>query len=321
MTSEEKSLILELFDEGYNTVELAERFGRHNTSIGLFLRANDRVPSGDKKHLFASDIDDMVQRYNAGEPSESIGALYNITGNTVVERLRRRGTHIRPGGIIPRKIRDDFFENIDSEVKAYFLGLLIADGSIIRPKTKKCADCLSLTLIQKDEYLLVRLCEELFVENDPVIHRTVGRTTSEIRFSSQILCDSLAKWGVVPNKTFIAYIPDIDPVLMPHLIRGIFDGDGTAFFTKGRFRFGIYGTYRLCTQMRDYLVQHCGCNNNNVFDKGTVSFVTWGRPCDIESFYNLIYTDATVWMKRKRDKFEQCLQHVNTEVNQTPKAV
>lgn len=35
-----------------------------------------------------------------------------------------------------RLLREDYFVNIDTEEKAYFLGLLLTDGSII-PDTKK----------------------------------------------------------------------------------------------------------------------------------------------------------------------------------------
>lgn len=321
MTSEQKKLVLELFDEGYNTVELAERIGKDNSSIGLFLRKNGRVPRRNKVHLFPFEVDKIVERYLNNESSESIALDYGLTDHTIVAKLRERNVQIRHSGKIPKKLRADFFENIDNEVKAYFLGLLIADGSIIRAKSRVRSDCLSICLIFQDDYLLTRLSEELLLEDAPKLNYTVGKTTAEIRFCSQELCDHLAKWGVVPNKTFIAYVPEIDPSLMPHLIRGIFDGDGTVYFTHGKLHYGFYGTYLLCTQIRNYLVEHCGCNNNSVFNKGTVSFVMFSRPCDIESFYNLIYTDATVWMKRKREKFEQCLQHVNTEVNQTPKAV
>lgn len=36
----------------------------------------------------------------------------------------------------------------------------------------------------------------------------------------------LSKFGVVPRKTSTTFLPEIKESLMPHLIRGLIDGDG-----------------------------------------------------------------------------------------------
>jgi intein-encoded DNA endonuclease-like protein len=43
----------------------------------------------------------------------------------------------------------------------------------------------------------------------------------------------LEKWGCVENKTFKLNFPDfISEELIPHFIRGYFDGDGSVFLHK-----------------------------------------------------------------------------------------
>lgn len=40
------------------------------------------------------------------------------------------------------------------------------------------------------------------------------------------MANDLQKYSVVPRKTLITYLPDIDDKYMNHLMRGILDGDG-----------------------------------------------------------------------------------------------
>jgi len=41
------------------------------------------------------------------------------------------------------------------------------------------------------------------------------------------MATDLEKFGVVPRKTLLTFLPSLSPELMPHLIRGIIDGDGS----------------------------------------------------------------------------------------------
>lgn len=53
-----------------------------------------------------------------------------------------------------RKCESDFFENIDSEEKAYFLGFLMADGNVY--VRKQSQPCIRLEISVKDLEILER---------------------------------------------------------------------------------------------------------------------------------------------------------------------
>lgn len=58
------------------------------------------------------------------------------------------------------KLKERFFEKIDNEEKAYFLGLLIADGNVFKDNTGRQAS-ISITLNLEDKYMLLKFKEVL----------------------------------------------------------------------------------------------------------------------------------------------------------------
>ena len=57
-------------------------------------------------------------------------------------------------------LKERFFETINSEEAAYFLGLLISDGNVFKDETGRQAS-ISITLDLKDEYMLNKFKEVL----------------------------------------------------------------------------------------------------------------------------------------------------------------
>lgn len=54
-----------------------------------------------------------------------------------------------------------------------------------------------------------------------------GRGCGQIAVRSDLMAEDLAKYGVIPRKTLHTYLPNINEQYLPHLVRGIFDGDGS----------------------------------------------------------------------------------------------
>lgn len=51
---------------------------------------------------------------------------------------------------------------------------------------------------------------------------------------SDKLVSDIEKLGVVERKTFLIQFPEMDESLVPHFIRGYFDGDGSIYYTHPR---------------------------------------------------------------------------------------
>lgn len=115
---------------------------------------------------------------------------------------------------------------------AYWAGFLMADGSVGSNNPS-----VSLTLSSKDEAHIERF--RSFVKGtNPIRHPREGASTFSIH--SPTMVSDLSRWGVVPRKTYVGRIPgDIPDHLLPHYLRGLFDGDGGIYirnYTRGKYR-------------------------------------------------------------------------------------
>ena len=296
----DNELVLKLNKEGYNTVQIAKQLNCSDSTIGRILKKYGVKAKGNKRKLPPTTEKMMCDLYNQGYTTVEIGKQFGYTDGGIRKILTKNGVKMRRG--VRRSVcgKHDFFEVIDSEEKAYFLGLFIADGCVCYlPSRPDRAPVISIELEQEDKYLIEKLKECL----DGTMKITQNRSCCKISFASQKMADDLAKYGVVANKSDKTYLPQIQPELMGHLIRGIFDGDGTVYqHTTGKLRFGFYGTNTICNQIKEYYGFE-----PSVFDKEGVSFICMQKQSDIEKFYSHIYADATVYMVRKKSKFDSYL--------------
>ena len=122
-------------------------------------------------------------------------------------------------------VNEDYFNKIDSEDKAYFLGLLYADGyNYTAGKNKH----FSLSLVDTDVLILFKKA----INSKHSIYKIKlqnERYTQQYRLqiNSKKLCERLTQLGCIQNKGKVLTFPSNDNLpqeLIPHFIRGYFDG-------------------------------------------------------------------------------------------------
>lgn len=147
---------------------------------------------------------------------------FNLSHPTISKILKNTPKYSK-AKIKNPELKERFFEKIDSEEKAYFLGLLIADGNIFKDNTGRQAS-ISITLDLEDEYMLLKF-KEVLQANTNIGHDNRG--CGQIAVRSDIMAKDLQQYGVIPRKSLTTYLPNIDDKYMNHLVRGILDGDGS----------------------------------------------------------------------------------------------
>ena len=126
------------------------------------------------------------------------------------------------------KFNHNFFKCIDSEEKAYVLGFFFADG--YNSDTQ-----IEFTQLEQDEDILVQINKALESEV-PIysyINKVNGNTKKALRFSSKEMCNDMNHLGGIRGKSLILEFPKyLSKELIPHFIRGYFDGDGCVWDGK-----------------------------------------------------------------------------------------
>lgn len=134
--------------------------------------------------------------------------------------------HIKQKENYYNNIDYNFFNNINTKEKAYYLGLIASDGNVYKRDNGQCL--LSITLQKEDEYILNNFYNILN------INRTCSETSKycSLQISSKIIFDDLSKYGIIPNKTWNMHLKNIPKKFMPSFLLGYFDGDGSITHSK-----------------------------------------------------------------------------------------
>ncbi len=324
-TDKEIQKAIEMYNDNCNTIQISKELNRSQTGVERLLKREGVMKKGNRRQLTfkKNEIAEMILLYQNGISTPKIGMKFGVTDNTVSKILKQEGIILRPNHPISCIQNLDYFHKIDSEDKAYFLGLIISDGSVIHHGGNKWS--LRIELDITDKYIIDKFAECIGAPKEKVKVTTryyPGRKSGEYRehaylcLNGKQIADDLAQYGVVPRKTYYTYLPLLDNKYMPHLIRGIFDGDGSVYYTKkdNGIRVTQYGTHELCKGINSYLHEHINTTLRNVYDKSdTLTMLQYGKKTDVLAFKNFIYQDAHYYLTRKKNKFED-YYYANAEV-------
>jgi hypothetical protein len=201
----------------------------------------------------------------------------------------------------------NYFEIIDSEIKAYLLGYLVADGNISK-KTNRICFCIN----KNDKSILELFKKELNSENLVRDYTTFDKRTkkyyysSVFQVSSKKIKEDLKNLGVCENKSMLFKNVNIPKELFRHFLRGMMDGDGSISKDKCNLISS--------KEFLEYL-NYNYFNNKIYLEEMTKNLNTWKLHLQsystILDFLNYIYKDSTVYLDRKYQKY---LQFKNKEI-------
>lgn len=210
-------------------------------------------------------------------------------------------------GIVPN-INQNYFQSIDSPRKAYWLGMLYADGS----NDKRGRIVLGLS--GEDRCLLEWLKKDIGFEGkiySPKQYSYHKTPPHRLEFQNRKMSNDLLGHGVIYNKSLTLEFPSLDKVsliFLPHFIRGYFDGDGCVSKIKNGLEVSITSSPAFCASLKQFLVQALGIS---IFLKSykkssAQSLQMSGRSAII--FLEYIYRNSDIKMPRKYAKFQDFIK-------------
>jgi len=247
---------------------------------------------------------DVVSQYNKLKNIHKVAKYFNVSISPITRILKSNGFDLTNRRY---NVNHNYFDIIDTEEKAYWLGFLYADGYI---RERKSGSSLEMKLSIKDKHHL-----ELFRESMGSNHKIVdgfnrvkykggvsSSHMSSLAMYSSRLVESIKSQGFHSRKTFTIEQPNINDELIHHFIRGFFDGDGSFTFTENKRN----GTGIACAseKFREFIINELFKNEIKINYYGGISLLIQNK-VDNNKFYNYIYNNATIYLERKKEIYER----------------
>lgn len=207
--------IIENYQQGLSMAAVGSKFNVSPVTVKNILERN-KIPKRTKGGIYKIPDEDVIKRYKNNESCQSIADSYKVSFHTISNILEKHNIP-RDNRYYNLNLKLDYFENIDTYDKAYFLGFLITDGNV-------CGNAVRLSIHPKDETILKIFKEKTGNENKLYYRKDKPEVSCSVK--SKKWTEDLSKFGVIPNKTSTVYLPQLEDEMMPHLIRGMIDGDG-----------------------------------------------------------------------------------------------
>ena len=272
-----------------------------------------------QRRLSHSEKSQLFEMFETGNYSGNrLSKYFPISQVAINNLLRRNGYDAKSASELQRKypIVEDFFDNIDTEEKAYVLGLLYADGW---NQTER--NLVAISLKESDKDILEKITE-LIQPDKPLRYYTTANSREKEGFeNSQNQCrlminnkhisQRLVELGCGKAKTHTLTFPTEEQVpscLIRHFVRGYFDGDGSVSGDKQK-QFCFVGTMDFLLPLQQILIKELNFSKTKLDrrHKDRDNNIRSLRYCGVNqciTFRDWLYKDATIYLERKKKIFD-----------------
>lgn len=254
------------------------------------------------KIVFSTEqVEKIIELYVQDRiPVKTIAKMFSIGDYRYISRILIEH-NLYEGCHQGYSVDETYFDIIDTNDKAYWLGYFYADGAVI-DKTHE----ISLTSIDKEHL-------EKFQKSINAIQHKITRVIDD-RYQAQSvywkfgirrkkLSDALKRLGCIPNKSLlIDKIPDIEVKYFTHFIREYFDGDGSIHCVNNQYRISFCGNYNFLKEIQDCLEVNTKINQNS---KGKDYVFQVNGKYQLKRVLDLIYSGSSNQnrLNRKYEKY------------------
>jgi hypothetical protein len=279
---------------------------------------------GRKSHIIGNEKE-IIDMYGDNCDISKVMNNFGIGRNALIKFLKENGVYRKLSkkeinkkvSDTVRKYIDDtyYFKNIDTDNKAYTLGLFSADGGMSNQRKRFFLTFTDLDLLEKIKI-------ELGTNRPLKIYKKIKENHKDAKtltICNGEMYDDLISLGCILQKSYNYVGPNIDKKMMPGFIRGFFDADGCMYVGRDKRDNHIVGemticsTTTFCQTLCEYF-ESVGIYSSLFRDKHhdiRISKIRIRRQKDLLKFRDLIYgnmDESSIYLKRKYDKFEEYKQ-------------
>lgn len=253
------------------------------------------------------DCNNICDDYQLNMSYKSLSDKYNVCTWSIRNVIKKN--NIKPR-VRKYKCNEEYFGKIDNIKKAYWLGLLFADGYVRKRRQfngkHKQGGIVGISLKDGDEYLLEKFIIDL--ESTYKLRKQIkdGFLSYKLEINSSKMTDDLINLGCIPNKSLILLPPkNLKDEFICHFIRGYFDGDGSIGRYDGRLKFSLLGTNELLTWILIFFKHKGMITTPKIGKKKNIYSIQVNSQTDIELIEDILYTSSNeYYLKRKKEKFK-----------------
>lgn len=255
---------------------------------------------------------EIIAKYLSNKyTTKQLAEEYGVCLSTIIRLLNRKNIPLRNSRF---SFNQDYFETIDNEHKAYWLGFLYADGYV-----NSKSNTVSLRIKQDDDYILKQFAKDLG-SNIPVKYysHTHKLPSSDkihtLHYASITICnkkikEDLIKQGCLENKTLILNFPfHIPSYLYKDFIRGYMDGDGCVTYCgkqkcgNQEFKVNFCGTQEMLNGIQKVFGYNKKLGKRWDDGKNNYTLDISGN-CQVYDFLTILYNNATIYLERKYKRY------------------
>lgn len=311
--------IINMYNNGNSIYDIANKYKVSGVTISRILNKSGVKTRGSSKYNYKDIVFTQIKDdYTKGEKISVLEAKYDMPRNIIMKYLKLSNVEIRDNSAENRKyeINEHYFNDINSENKAYFLGLLFADGC-------NNGKNITISLSDGDEYILKRFANEVFPNKDRELYcyklsekNPNHRDSYSLSICNKNIKNDLNRHGVVQRKSLILKYPnELSDVYFKDFLRGYFDGDGCVRLKRGRnedspprVSFSILGTdeFLNCVgrKMVDLFKLKYGFKIYE-FKNTSIKELRVVAIDDVLKVFKSIYNNTDLYLVRKYDKMRE----------------
>lgn len=247
----------------------------------------------------------VIESYLRLKNIHKVAEEFKVSLSPIKRTLKESGIEVTNRRYI---VDDSYFDVIDTEEKAYWLGFLYADGYIRERKSGNSLE-VKLSVKDKDHLLLFKECIKsnyLIKESQSKVKYKGGISTSDmvhLAMYSIKLVESIKNQGFHSRKTFTIKKPKIQKEIIRHFIRGYFDGDGSFSFNPNNHSIKTQ-IVTASDEFKKFIIDELGDNNITIKLYSQIKLQIQNK-MDNNKFYHYIYDEAKIYLKRKKEKYEE----------------
>lgn len=267
--------------------------------------------------------DKIINLYKSGKSSNDIEREFGYSQSVVLNAIHKYEKET--GDIITRSsvkydVNLDYFKEIDTEAKAYFLGYIAADGCNNQGKW------MSLALHKKDVEIVESLKKECGYTGPLIVWEKTNQIKLIINRSEFV--KNLENHGIVQRKTYCLKFPKhLRNDLVRHFVRGYFDGDGTHGLTKNKkeIKANIVAAVRPILEELKTVIEReanisCSIGKKKTYNNGGkinyCLFVSGNN--NAIKFLDWLYEDSNFFLSRKKNAYMEAKKYINENIRRMP---